>query len=173
MVSKKRIKLADQIGNELFGATDGTISALAVVAGVFAATSNIFLTLVAGVSAIVAEAVSMGFSSYIATGAKESILKIKEKERKKEMIKSAVLFWGVTLGGGFVPIIPFIFSFPSPLMFSLAFSVIFLFLMGAHFAKYTKQNPVSAGLRILVVGLIAATITYVVGYAFSLIAPFN
>jgi len=172
MVSKKRIKLADQIGNELFGATDGTISALAVVAGVFAATSNIFLTLVAGVSAIVAEAVSMGFSSYIATGAKESILKIKEKERKKEMIKSAVLFWGVTLGGGSIPIIPFIFSFPSPLMFSLAFSVIFLFLMGAHFAKYTKQNPSVAGLRILVVGLIAATITYVVGYAFSLIAPY-
>ena len=74
MVSK-RVRVADQIGNELFGATDGTISTLAVVAGVFAATHNVFFTLVAGVSAMTAEAISMGFSSYIAAGARETILK--------------------------------------------------------------------------------------------------
>jgi len=170
MVSK-RIRVADQISNELFGATDGTISTLAVVAGVWAATSNPFFALVGGISAMTAEALSMGFSSYIAAGTRETILKTNGKKKREEVIKNALLFWGVTMGGGFVPLVPFVLKFPSPLMFSLLFSVVFLFLMGVHSAKYTKQNPSVAGLKIMVVGLIATLVTYAVGYAFSPIAP--
>ncbi|MEM2874206.1 MAG: VIT1/CCC1 transporter family protein [Candidatus Nanoarchaeia archaeon] len=61
------------LSEQIFGATDGVISTLAVIAGVAGATANNFIILVAGASAMLAEAISMGFSSYLGAKFREEL----------------------------------------------------------------------------------------------------
>jgi|GEM_PF-6335042 len=163
--SKRLIGIkAERIRDQIFGATDGTISTLAVIAGVAGATANPFIVLVAGASAMLAEAISMGFSSYSAAKTKEAITKTK---KQRSPIIEGVEFWLATMGGGFVPLVPFLTPIQSSLAWSVALSTIFLFAIGANAARVGGNGIVWTGLRTAVIGLIAAGITYAVGIGFA------
>jgi VIT1/CCC1 family predicted Fe2+/Mn2+ transporter len=152
---------AERLRDEIFGATDGTISTLAVIAGVAGATSNNFFILVAGFSAMLAEAISMGFSSY--SGAK-----FREEATGKKVhrpFSEGVVFWLATMAGGFIPLIPFLTPHISHLAVSICLSMVFLFAVGAYAAKSVGNNVILTGARTAAIGLIAAIITYYVGFA--------
>jgi VIT1/CCC1 family predicted Fe2+/Mn2+ transporter len=163
---------AERIRDQIFGATDGTISTLAVIAGVSGATSNPFIVLVAGASAMLAEAISMGFSSYSAAKTKEAIV---GKRYKENPVAEGIEFWLATMGGGFVPLVPFLFmASDSNLILSIMLSTIFLFAIGTNAARMAQQGIsipkcCLTGLRTAVIGLIAAAITYAVGLGFAAI----
>lgn len=158
----------EQIRDQIFGATDGTISTLAVIAGVAGATSGNFIVLVAGASAMLAEAISMGFSSYSAAKTKEAIT---GRKKQRSPIIEGVEFWLATMGGGFVPIIPFLFiSSGLNLILSVVLSTIFLFAIGANAARLVGNGVLWTGFRTAIIGLIAAAITYAVGTGFASLA---
>lgn len=165
-------RLAEKVGAEVFGAMDGTISTLAVIAGVAGATSNNFIILIAGLSAMLAEAISMGFSSYSSARVRERILGHK-KGVGKASVKEGVLFWLVTMGGGAIPLIPFVFSVRldgiSGLWLSALLSTLFLFIIGFYSGKITKRSPWKDGIFNAAVGMIAAAATYAVGFGISLL----
>lgn len=166
--SKKLIGLkAERLRDEIFGATDGTISTLAVIAGVYGATNNNLLILVAGFSAMLAEAVSMGFSSYSGALIREEIT----KKKVHKPLSEGVVFWLATMGGGFVPLIPFLTPHIAHLAASVIFSTLFLFAVGAFAAKSIGNNVIMTGARTAAIGVIAAVITYFVGQGFAKIAP--
>lgn len=158
---------AERIRDQIFGATDGTISTLAVIAGVAGATSNNFIVLVAGASAMLAEAISMGFSSYSAAKTKEAIV---GKRYRENPLREGVEFWLATMGGGFIPLIPFIIPGLSHLLLSVILSAIFLFAIGANAARIVGNGVFWTGLRSAIIGLIAAAITYSVGVGFAKLA---
>ncbi len=171
MQKLKYIQIAETIRDAIFGALDGNISTLAVVAGVSGATSNNFIVLVAGASAMLAEALSMGFSSFLSTKVKKDITRLYKKRSDEKPLKDAILFWIATMGGGIVPIMPFFFrELANPLLFSVAGSAVFLFLVGGLVSKITKRNFFVSGLEAMATGIIASVITYYVGYGFSLLA---
>ncbi len=162
--------VAEKIRDQIFGATDGTISTLAVVAGVSGADVSNFIVLIAGASAMLAEAISMGFSSYISTKVKRDILSAKKRRLDGETPSSeGVLFWLFTMFGGFIPIIPFLLPIDSPLVISVVLSMTFLFAIGAYAGRATRTPWLKKGLQTAAIGLVAAAITYAVGYGFSLV----
>jgi len=170
---KRNRDLAKKVGAEVFGAMDGTISTLAVIAGVAGAGTGNFIVLVAGAAAMLAEAISMGFSSYSSSRVRERILGHK-KGAGKASAKEGVLFWLVTMGGGAIPLLPFILPLRldgiSGLWLSVLFSVLFLFAIGFYSGKITKRSPWKEGIFNAFVGMVAAAATYVVGYGISLLA---
>lgn len=166
--SKRLIGIkAERLRDEIFGATDGTISTLAVIAGVYGATANNFIILVAGFSAMLAEAVSMGFSSYSGALLREKV----SKKKVHKPVSEGILFWLATMGGGFVPLIPFLTPHIAHLAASVVFSTLFLFAVGAYAAKSVGNDVIMTGARTAAIGLIAAIITYYVGTLFARIAP--
>ncbi|MEM2874207.1 MAG: VIT1/CCC1 transporter family protein [Candidatus Nanoarchaeia archaeon] len=75
------------------------------------------------------------------------------------------------MSGGFVPLIPFLISQTSHLIYSIMLSIIFLFAIGAYGAKTIGNDIIVTGARTAAIGLVAALITYYVGICFSMLAP--
>ncbi len=168
LFSKRLIGVkTERLRDEIFGATDGTISTLAVIAGVYGATNNNLLILVAGFSAMLAEAISMGFSSYSGAKFREEVT----KKKVHKPLSEGIVFWLATMGGGFIPLVPFLTPHIAHLAASIIFSTIFLFAVGAYAAKSVGNNIMLTGIRTAAIGLIAAIITYYVGVGFAQIAP--
>ncbi len=72
---------------------------------------------------------------------------------------------------GLLPLLPYIFNIPSKDNFTTAiiFTGIALFMVGALRTIFTKKNWLFSGLEMLLVGTIAATAAYAVGYFIGLI----
>jgi VIT1/CCC1 family predicted Fe2+/Mn2+ transporter len=65
----------------VFGANDGLVSILALVAGVFSATTESQVVLIAGIAGAIAGTVSMGAGAYVSSKSEQEVTK-KEQERK-------------------------------------------------------------------------------------------
>jgi VIT1/CCC1 family predicted Fe2+/Mn2+ transporter len=162
---------AEAVGARVFGSMDGVISTLAVISGVAGATTNHLIVLVAGVAAMMAEAISMGFSSYSSARVRERILGHKKSLAQRSATEGA-MFWLVTMGGGVVPLIPFLFRFGdtiTSLKFAVVMSAVFLFTIGFLVGRLTKRDALYEGLFNASMGMIAAAATYAVGYGISLL----
>jgi predicted membrane protein (TIGR00267 family) len=162
---------AEAIGSRVFGSMDGVISTLAVVAGVVGATTNHTIVLVAGVAAMMAEAISMGFSSYSSARVREKILGHK-KALVKRTAREGTEFWLVTMGGGAIPLVPFLLRLTdtiTSLKIAVILSAVFLFSIGFYVGKLTKKDALYEGLFNVSMGMIAAAATYAVGYGISLL----
>lgn len=67
--------------------------------------------------------------------------------------------------GAAIPLLPFLFSHhSSTLIASIASTAVALFIIGAIMSLFSNRNPVLLGLRMLVTGCIAGTVTYVIGH---------
>ena len=72
------------IRDVIFGANDGLVSILALVAGVYGATTESHPILIAGIAGAIAGAVSMGAGAYISS---KSEKEVKEKENRRKGIR--------------------------------------------------------------------------------------
>src|SRR5918992_915655 len=71
--------------------------------------------------------------------------------------------------GALVPVLPYIFSAgPLAWVASAALSCLALFGVGAILSIFTARGPVFSGMRMLGIGLLASTITYIVGWLFGI-----
>lgn len=70
--------------------------------------------------------------------------------------------------GAVVPLLPFVLSHSSwNLLYSIIFTSITLFLIGATLSLYTNRNALISGLRMLLIGGTAGIITYSIGHLFG------
>lgn len=66
--------------------------------------------------------------------------------------------------GALIPLLPFFFHpFGWQLQISMAFTGITLFLTGAVLSLFTNRSPLISGLRMMLIGAIAGTVTYLIG----------
>lgn len=70
------------VRDAIFGANDGLVSILALVAGVFGAVTDSHLVLVAGLAGAVAGTVSMGAGAYVSSKSEQEVTQ-KEQQRKQ------------------------------------------------------------------------------------------
>jgi len=168
-MEKLRVE-AENVHDIMFGSMDGMISTLAVISGVAGATSNNFIVLVAGLSALLAEAISMGFSSYMSDKLREGILATKKIRDSEKPLDESVTILVATLVGGGVILLPFILSINQALLWSVVFAGFLLFGMGSQFSKLAKRSALLGGIETMTFGMFAAAITYMVGYAFAMLA---
>lgn len=86
----------------------------------------------------------------------------------RQVLRSSIVVFVSAMIGSFIPLLPFFFvEVKSAILFSLVISAASLFLMGAYKAKMTVGKPVRSGLELLIIGMLAAAIGYIVGILFK------
>lgn len=205
----------------IFGANDGLVSILALVAGVYGAVTESTLILVTGIAGAIAGTISMGAGAYLSakserevtqkenrrkgiiTGTREeqktSLIELYQKQgfnkRDAESVAERVLVdmemeseqsigevtgltteddWppskaGLLTGISFmiasiIPILPFALLEVTPAaIFAMVASVAALFGIGASKAVFTRSSWVRNGTENLIIGILAATATFIIG----------
>jgi vacuolar iron transporter family protein len=92
------------------------------------------------------------------------------EERFDLPLKNAVTMFFSFLFGSFFPIAPFIFfrNF-YPATFAVSLTIIVLFLVGIFKSKFTKLNWFKSGLEIVIVGIGAGILGYLIGWILRII----
>jgi predicted membrane protein (TIGR00267 family) len=153
----------------LMGAQDNLTNVLAVMLGVSVGAGRSDLVALAGLSAAVAEAVSMGGVLYSSTRAGNN----HERRVQGELVEvvdrlspsqSGFTTFLAALIGGLVPLAPFAF-FPlrAAVVVSVAISVAALFALGSWTGKISGAVWWRDGLRLLLVASVAAVAAAAVG----------
>jgi len=161
----------------LMGAQDNLTNVLAVMLGVSIGSGRADLVALAGLSAAVAEAVSMGgvlYSSTRAVGALEARTRAEEGEEPARQganlapIQSGAVTFVAALLGGLVPLAPFaVLPLPAAVPASLAISIGALFVLGSAIGRVSGSVWWRDGLRLLLVAGLAAMAAAIVGANFA------
>lgn len=160
------IKNKEYLRSILFGVEDSLISTTGLVAGISIGTTDKNFVLMAGIVAIVIEAVSMGAGEYLSDETVEELDKLK-RHRDNPLISGILLIISYLIAG-LISIIPIIFfNFPVSIILSATFSLFCLFLIGYIKGKALKVNPFRSGLKILFVGGVATLLGLFVGLLFQ------
>lgn len=146
----------------LMGAQDNLTNVLAVVLGVTIGSGRADLVALAGLSAAVAEAISMGGVLYTATRAEADLDPTAARARLTPMAAGAVTFAAALLGG-IIPLAPFaVLPVGSAVVVSLVTSIAALFALGAWTATVTRRTWWRDGIRlVLIAGAAAAAAAFI------------
>ena len=147
----------------LMGAQDNLTNVLAVVLGVSIGAGRADLVGLAGLSAAVAEAISMGGVLYTATRAEADL----EPDRASRLspVAAGVVCAVAALLGGLVPLAPFLLlPIGLAVMASLAMSLLALFVLGAWSATVTRRPWWRDGARLVLIAGAAALAAALIGH---------
>lgn len=158
----------EKLRDFILGAQDGIVNVLGLVLGVASATMETRTILIAGIAGLVAESTSMGAVSFTSSKAAHdyyrSVKKSKEEHMYEHPLKIGLFVLWATIFGSIVPLIPFFFmTAKSGMVAAVLLSAAVLFIIGSVKAKLTMGNWKRSGFEMLMVGMIAALIGYVVG----------
>jgi VIT1/CCC1 family predicted Fe2+/Mn2+ transporter len=154
----------------LMGAQDNLTNVLAVMLGVSIGSGRADLVALAGVSAAVAEAVSMGGVLYSSTRA-EAALTAREGIDVSEATRvglrpfaSGFVTFAAALVGGLLPLAAFlVLPLPSAVVASVGVSVVALFLLGLAIGRISGSVPWRDGIRLVLVASVAALAAAAIG----------
>lgn len=146
----------------VYGAIDGTITTFAVTASVVGAGLSPAIILILGFANLLADGFSMAASNYLSEKANTS--------SSKNPLRAASVTFSAFVIVGAIPVLPYVglAFFPNIfgqtfLISSIATAVAFVFI-GTMKAIVMGESRLSAGVETLLIGGIAATIAYTVGY---------
>lgn len=170
MKERERERLAVRLKDFILGFQDGVVSSLGLVLGVAVATLNSRIVIISGLAGALAEFISMAAVAYTSTEAAEEFYKT-EKHRKLKMpkeykspLESGALVGFSDLVGALIAIVPFIFfDLNKAIVVSVILSAVALFLTGAVKAKLTIGNWFESGVKLTLIGLVAAFAGYLIG----------
>lgn len=153
----------------VYGATDGVVTTFAVVTGVIGAQLSPLIVLILGFANLFADGFSMALSDYLSVRSENEVDK-KTKKFEKNPKKTALVTFLSFSSIGFTPILPFalgIFFTPIKqyqILLSIILTAIAFIIIGAVKGEVVGKHKVRSALETLVVGGIAATISFLVGY---------
>jgi VIT1/CCC1 family predicted Fe2+/Mn2+ transporter len=144
----------------IYGANDGIVTTLAVISGVVGASLSTRVILILGFANLLADGFSMGASNVLArrSEAGPDIAPLVRATRH-----GVATFIGFVLAG-LVPLTAYLVPGVAD-RFALAIGVTFLtlFLVGASRAAFTNRGAVRAGVEMLLIGSLAASLAYLIG----------
>ena len=163
----------------LMGAQDNLTTVLAVMLGVSIGTGRADLVALAGLSAAVAEAVSMGGVLYNSTRAEEALEAHLRADRRAEGTDrpaeqrttlapalSGLVTFGAAMLAGMIPLASFVvLPLPAAVYASIAMSVAAMFFLGSAIGRISGSTWWREGLRLLLVAGLAAVGSAAVGAA--------
>ena len=155
------------LGDLIYGANDGIITTFAVVAGVTGGMLSSKAVLIVGAANLVADGLSMGVGNYLSIRSNESALAAEQLPRRETRptrhgIATFIAF--VVIGA--LPLVPYLLpDLPVERFFlSIAVTLSALFAVGAARATVTADRWWTAGLEMLLLGLVVAAAAYGSGW---------
>lgn len=166
MKEKIRRKFGYYISEIIYGANDGIITTFAVVSGASGADLGTTVIIILGVSNLIADGFSMGSSRYLALKSEQAYKHTDEELQERSPIHDGLATFVAFVIAGALPLAPFLFSVVTENQFfvSALATAAALFLVGSGRALFTRLNWFLAGMEMLLVGGIAASIAYGIGY---------
>lgn len=152
------------------GAQDNLTNVLAVVLGVTIGTGRADFVALAGLSAGIAESVSMGGVLYNATRAEQQMAATAGRATDKadpsdlSPVFSGLVTFAAALVAGLVPLAPFaLLPVSGAIVVSMGFSLVGLFALGSVTGRVAGGTWLTEGLRLVAVAGIAALAAAAVG----------
>ncbi|MDS0474526.1 VIT1/CCC1 transporter family protein [Natrinema sp. 1APR25-10V2] len=156
----------------IYGANDGIVTTFAVVSGVAGAALNPSIVLILGAANLFADGFSMGMSNYLS---RRSELDYKRSVRDndtdppeeldggKSPRRTAFVTFLAFVVAGWAPLIPYILELDTAFSFSIAFTGLAFFIVGASRSLVTRRQWYVNGVEMFVIGMAAAVVAYTVG----------
>ncbi len=175
---KKRFQNSGSMLHDLIlGGQDGLVNVLGIVLGIAAATSELRFIIIAGLAATAAESISMAAVAYTSTKAESNFYESNIKKQneiyylyaKHSPVKSAIIVGISAIVGSLIPIIPFFFistfliNQSYAIILSVIISALALFITGSIEGKLTSRKWFNEGLKLTLIGLIAAFAGFLIG----------
>ena len=154
------------IAELVYGANDGIVTTFAVVAGVAGAALEPRIVLILGVANLLADGFSMGMSNFLsrrseleyAAGAGE----VADDDGKRPGQTAMATFLAFVVAGA-LPLVPYVLGIEPLFVSSVAATAVAFFLVGAARTLVIPRRWYLAGAEVLAVGMVAATVAFVVG----------
>lgn len=151
----------------VYGAIDGTVTTFAIVAGVIGAGLSSSIILVLGMANLLADGFSMASSNFLSE--KSDIAMNGSGKDKKIPIKTAFITFISFILVGSIPILPFMFSQLTTVennkfLISIIMTGIAFLIIGSIRGRVSKTNPWKTSLETILVGAMAAGISFWVGH---------
>lgn len=154
------------IGDLVYGANDGIITTFAVVAAAAGAGVSATIILILGIANLIADGFSMGASKYLSLRSEQqSTGTAAEASRDRDAFTDGSATFIAFVIAGSLPLIPFLIPSAADhafLISAIATAVAF-FAVGAARSFVITRHPFIAGLEMLLVGGVAASIAYGIG----------
>ena len=156
----------------VYGAIDGTITTLAIVAGAIGASLSSAVILILGFANLFADGFSMAISNYLS---KKSERDLKNRTPKNYPRKTALVTFVSFLVVGFIPLLSFVIAPFSEAIksnqFTLSFVLTGLALITVGFVKgkVTRKNKLKSSIETLLIGGFASLIAFLTGYLLKMI----
>ena len=165
------IQSANTIRAAVFGIQDGIVSTLGIVMGVAGAQLAGEAIVIAGIAGLASGAMSMAAGEYVSVQTQRELLAlgtVLSDDENVNPLKAAAANGGLFIGGGFVPLMPFLLGTGlAAISASILLSILALYVTGAVLTRLTKRSPVKSGMRMLIIGGGAGVIGYLVGTVFG------
>jgi vacuolar iron transporter family protein len=156
----------------VYGGIDGAITTFAIVAGSIGASLSSAIVLILGFANLLADGFSMAVSSYLSKKSENELLsqhKHKHDHRKNPRATALATFIAFVVVG-FIPLLSFVLAifFPSLSSQQFTYSIILtaLAFLAVGYGKgcVVNNKRIKSTIETLVIGSIAASIAYLVGY---------
>jgi VIT1/CCC1 family predicted Fe2+/Mn2+ transporter len=151
------------IGDVIYGANDGIITTFAVVAGVTGGSLTVRTVLIVGAANLIADGLSMGVGNYLSIRSNESALEaqnLPEQEARPARHGFATFLAFIVIGA--LPLLPYVLPelHIDRFVMSVLLTAAALFGVGASRAAVTVEQWWTAGLEMLLLGVIVGTVAY-------------
>ncbi len=163
---KKR--LSKYLPEFVYGGIDGTVTTFAVVAGAIGASLSSAVILILGFANLFADGFSMAVSNYLSNKSDHE-LNSKKKFSKKPLTSAIFTFFSFIIVG-FIPLLFFVLALfypslsPNAFIYSTILTAVAFFLIGAVKGIVVKKRCCFAALETLIIGSVAASLAFIVGY---------
>jgi VIT1/CCC1 family predicted Fe2+/Mn2+ transporter len=150
------------IRDMVYGANDGIITTFAVVAGVTGGDLSARAVLIVGVANLFADGLSMGVGNYLSIRSHESALAAQDRpEEESSPVRHGLATMMAFVAAGSLPLLPYLAGGLAH-RFRLSILLTFggLFFVGALRATVTTDRWWTAGLEMLLLGVLVAAAAY-------------
>ena len=151
------------IRNFIFGAEDSLVSTVGLLAGVVSAGIAQKEIIISGIVLICVEAFSMSVGSFLSERTTEESFSDYRPHESNSLLAAVIMFVSY-LVCGLIPLFPYLIlpinqAFP----WSIAISLVALFILGFVSAKILKTRVLKNGLRMLIIGGLAIGLGVIIG----------
>lgn len=153
----------------IYGANDGIVTTFAVVSGVAGAALNPSIVLILGAANLFADGFSMGMSNYLSHRSQldyeHTVHRQSDDGNRKTPGRTAIVTFLAFVVAGWAPLLPYMVGLDQVFTYSIMFTGVAFFLVGASRSYVTDRHWVLNGGEMFIVGMIAAGVAYAVGSA--------
>ena len=158
------------ISEFVYGGMDGAITTFAIVAGVVGASLSSTIILILGFANLFADGFSMASANYLSTKSENERFTRKHRPHLKDPKKTAVATFLSFLAIGIIPLLSFIVAIFNPttmqnqFLYSAILTGAAFLVVGGIKGKIIDKNIPRAAIETLIIGGVAATLAYIIGY---------